>query len=159
MRGRNQTHTAPAVVFRSRYHPGDAPRSLVVAESLIAPLASVGIPFMVVVLASVLLGHPALPYLWALPVLLLVASAWSAYTLRRRLAEVRVWQDRAAVRTVWHVVSRAPVRYEPIFDLRRLDHSALLTVGLDQVDLERAAWPAFEDLLASLRTAKHHAAS
>ncbi len=143
----------PALVFRSRYFP--APRAGYVQALLTTSLAATLTPVLIYLLARALQGYALWPALGVGPGLALAAAlGWTAFTLRRRIAEVRLAPGVAAVRTAYEVLGRrrAPA-FKPLYDLRRAAASLFISIGADSLELYAEDWPDYERLLRALHEA------
>jgi hypothetical protein len=144
-------------VFVSREHPGDASWSLTYARAFARPLAVCTLPVMIAALFTVLEGRDVMPYvLWGLPAAIMVASAWTVFRLKREIAESRVADGFAVVRTIWESSDpRQPAEWLPVYDVRDYGKWMLVTIGLTAFDLERSNWPRYDDLRDALRRANN----
>lgn len=140
--------------FASRDHPGSAPAALVFARSLVRPLAVCLLPLAIVILVRMLQGMDVLSFVYAgLPAACAAAIFWTRYQLGRAVAEIRVGEGTAAVRTVWEVADGSPPHEEPVIDVRNYRSWLLVTVGAQVLELERSDWPEYDRLRETLQAA------
>ncbi|MBT8399383.1 MAG: hypothetical protein KJO98_02805, partial [Rhodothermia bacterium] len=94
--------------FRSVDHPGDQNVATVYGRNLVRPLGAVMIPVMLVGLAIVLRGVDPLPYVsWSFPLAFVIAGAWTSYSLRTTVVELRVTRNGAVALSVFEVSTRS----------------------------------------------------
>lgn len=110
-------------------------------------------------LAAVLQGRAALEFLWiGLPAALLIATLWTHFHLRRTLAEIRVREGAAALRTVAECLwSSSPPAWQPVHDLRTTGTVIQTSIGHQAYELPHAEWPDHEALLSALKQVRHSA--
>lgn len=149
-------------VFKSRAHPEGSSAPLVFGAAVVRPLALGMLPLMVVTLVAVLEGDPVVPYLvWGFPAVLLLATLWTGFRLRRTVAEVHVAAESAALRTVWECLQEKtppqepPQDWKPVVDLRKGRSSFSLALGDTVYELDDADWPELPALLRALQRARH----
>lgn len=153
----NAAPAAEVTCFRSRKHPGG--RSLALAWSLrLAPaLSATLLSVCLLVLIRALQHQPILPYLLGgLTAGTLVAVAWTAFDVRRRVVECCLDGVRAAVRTEWDVLTDAPLAWRYVYDLRKQRDGFSLALSDATYDLDDADWPELASLLSALQTAREH---
>lgn len=123
-------------------------------------MAACVLPIMIAATVSVLQLGVAWPYVaWGLPGAFAVATLWTYFTLGRRLAEVRVQRQTAALRSVLDVLYDRPPDWEPLFDVRVTPDTAIVAVGWDSVRFARRDWPRFDALQDALQHARHSAST
>lgn len=137
--------------FESSDHPGNLPKAVVFSRALVLPLAAAMLPVMIATLVAVLEGLPILPHsLWAAGAAGLLSAAWTSFNLRRRVAEIRIEGPWVQVRSVADVALQQTDPPKRVLDVRNYGSWAHLTVGLTSFELERAEWPAFDELVEAL---------
>lgn len=140
-------------VFTSTRHPGELPWPVVYGRALVRPLAACMLPVMIVTLVAVLEGMRILPgAVWAAGVALFIASFWTTFRIQSDVAEIRVDEDAASVRTVWEILNDVDAPPKPILAIRDYGTWMHLTVGLTNYELERSLWPRYDNLVRVLRT-------
>lgn len=113
------------------------------------------LPVMILTLVGVLEGVQVMPYtFWAAGAALLAAALWTSFKLRRAPAEIRIADDWIRVLSVRDVARNRLPRAEPLLDVRDYGSFADATVGLASVEIERARWPHYEELIATLQEAR-----
>jgi hypothetical protein len=146
------------LVFPSRHHPGAAPLAVVYARELTGPLAGAMIALMVAATAAVLMSQDPAPTLaWAAPLAALLAAAFAGHHARRLPAELVLYADRAALRSVWDVASgrtSLPLRVLPP---RRVREGLNVGIGPDVVTLTPEDWPDYPRLREALTRSAFHA--
>lgn len=143
------------VTFRSTLHPEGQPLVLVVGRALVETLGWCVLPLMIGALAATLQRGDPLPYLvYGLPAALAVASGWTHFRLRTRLAEIRVDEAVAAACSVWEVLRAVPPTWLPVLDLRKTRTTFQFTLGHIPYEQFDAAWPEREALLQALQHAR-----
>jgi hypothetical protein len=128
------------VVYTSIYHPGDAPRQLVYARWLRRPLGFAITPILVIALILALVGESPLIFLvWAVPLAYVVATGWTLFQLRHKLAALQLRPGFASVHTVWQVAANCSPDWEPLlrivptgFDLQIGIGGAVYTILPDE---------------------------
>lgn len=111
---------------------------------------------MIVTLVAVLEGIAVLPgAFWAAGAAIVVASVWTSFALRLRVAEIRVDGPWVQVRSVADVVLNQAEPPQRVLDVRDYGSWADVTVGLTSYQLNGAVWPAFEELLDALEATTH----
>jgi hypothetical protein len=144
-----------SMTFHSTLHPHGQPWVLVYGRALVDTLGWCVLPLMVGALAATLQRGDPLPYLvYGLPVALVVASGWTHFRLRTRLAEVHVAEAAAAVRSVWEVMRASPLTWLPVLDLRKTRTTFQFTLGHTPHEQFDAVWPEREALLTALQHAR-----
>lgn len=124
------------------------------SRAVVRPVAACMLPVMILTLVAALEGLPILPYvIWAAGGALLIASLWTSFGLRRRIAEIRVDDEWAYVRSVSDVVSDRHGRSERVIDVRDYGTWASVTIGLTTYELDGSSWLNFDGLLEALRRA------
>jgi hypothetical protein len=139
--------------FRSVGYPGIRPWPLVLAQEGVRPLAYLMLPLMVVTLVVALSAGNLLPLvIWAYPILMLVAAAWSAFSLERQIGEVIVESGSVRMLSIADCALARKVPPVPLYDVR--DYGGWLVVAAGDSDfvLEREKWPDFERMRTSLRS-------
>jgi hypothetical protein len=127
------------------------------AVSLVRPIAVLTLPVMIAALVSVLQARPALFYVYyGFPAALALAMLWTHFDVRMRTAEIHVRDGEVAFRSIWEAAGTPlPLEWETLFEVRRTPHSATIACGVRAVELDREAWPGFDDLLETLSSALH----
>ena len=139
--------------LESRWHPGEASFPYVWGVAFIRPFASTMLVVMLGALARTLLERDPLDLVvWAAPLAVVVAMAWTVLTLRRRPAALVVDPEggRAAIQSVWDVVRGASPRLQPVWAARRERGEWLVPIGTQVTALRPEDWPdarAVESLL------------
>ena len=140
--------------FTSTEHPGAASWPLIYGRALVGPVAACMLPVMILTLVAVLEGIRVIPYaLWAAAGALAVASFWTSYQLRSRVAEIRISDGFASVQTPWDLKRGLAPEWEPVLDVRDYGSWLHVTIGLSTYELERSDWPKFADLRDALSAA------
>ncbi len=142
--------------FRSVDHPGDQSVAVVFGRRLVQPLGAVMIPVMLVGLVLVLRGVDPLPYVtWSFPLAFVIAGAWTSYTLRTSVVELRVTRNGAVALSFFEVSTRSDEpRLQRVFDVRGGMEAVVVTIGLASVRLTRSRWPELAEMEVYLRRAK-----
>lgn len=110
---------------------------------------------MIATLVAVLEGLPVVPYaFWAGGGALLIATVWTSFDLRRRIAEIGIAGPWVQVRSIADVAARRAEPARRVLDVRDYGTWAHLTVGLTSYELERADWPHFEELVEALAASR-----
>ncbi len=137
-------------------HPGDQSVATVFGRNLVRPLGAVMIPVMLVGLVIVLQGVDPLRYVaWSFPLAFAIAGAWTSYSLRTTVVEVRVTRNGAVALSIFEVATRSTEpRVQRVFDVRGGMEAVVVTIGLASVDLKRSRWPDLAELEVYLRKAK-----
>ena len=142
--------------FRSRLHPGEVSAPVAFGAFLVKPIGAVMTPVMVVGVILVLQQVDPLPYvLWACPLALCLAGAWTWFRIRSLTVEIVVTHNGAAALTVLEAVSpRHQPRIQRVFDARSMSAGAQVTIGRASYILESADWPDLHELVSMLSEAK-----
>lgn len=152
-------------IYKSVYHPGEAPRALVVARAQAQPVGLALLGVFVVAFVGILRGEAVLgTLLWAVPLTYAAAAAWALYDLHRRPAEIVLRGGFGAVRSVWDVAwgreqPAESVRLQPVFRPFRKDGQLHVGVGDTIHTLRPDDWPKFSPLLDDLRATSDELAS
>jgi hypothetical protein len=109
---------------------------------------------MILTLVAVLEGIRVVPFaLWAAAGALGLASFWTSYQLRSRVAEIRISDGFASVQTPWDLKRGRALEWEPVLDVRDYGSWLHVTIGLSTFELERKDWPQFFELRDALSAA------
>ncbi len=140
------------LVFRSRYHPGDAPTALVYARALTPPLAWSMTGVMIAAATAMLEGQDPLPWaVWVVPLVYALSTAWTLYDLRRTPAELVLDGAGAGLRSVWDAAGRKkPLPLRAVFSPRRTVYGLDVPIGRTLHAFAPEDWPAFERLEAAV---------
>lgn len=142
--------------FQSRFHPGDLPRTAVFSRALVPSLAACLLPVMIATLVAVLEEMAIVPYaFWAAGGAILLASIWTSFHLRRRIAEIRIRGPWVRIRSVADVAANRMESAHRVIDVRDYGAWADVTVGLASYELDRDTWPRYDDLVTSLAASRH----
>jgi len=146
------------LVFASRHHPQGAPPGVVYARELTGPLAGAMIALMIAATASVLLGQDPAPSLaWAAPLAAVLAAVFAGHHARRLPAEIVLYADRAALRSVWDVATGRTALPLRLLPPRRVREGLNVGIGPDVVTLTAEEWPDLPRLHAALAQSARHA--
>jgi hypothetical protein len=138
--------------YRSRSHPGQRPWALVFAQESVGPIAVLMLPLMVTTLVAALRAGNLIPFLvWGYPTVIMLALAWTAFDLERRIAEVIIGEGFAVVRSIADCAHRRSFRPLPLFDVRDYGQWLVLAVGDSDIVLHRDEWPDYDSLRGELR--------
>lgn len=141
--------------FKSLDHPGHRLWPAVYGLSLVQPLAACMLPVMILTLVGVLEGMPILPYaLWAAGAAVALASAWTSFQMRRKLAEIVVDDEWVRTRSIWDVARGRSAPSMRVLDVRDYGSWALITVGLTSHTVERQDWSEYDSLVSALIAAR-----
>jgi hypothetical protein len=116
------------------------------------------IAIMLVATSMVLLGQDPLPdVVWSAPLAAAIAIALTVYRLRTTPAEILVYADAAAVRTVWEVATRSPAVPTRVLPPRRVQEGINVGIGGDVLTLTDPEWPRLDELHRELAAAAERA--
>ncbi|MEX0821614.1 MAG: hypothetical protein WD021_05675 [Rhodothermales bacterium] len=111
---------------------------------------------MIATLVAVLEELSIVPYaFWAAAGAILLASAWTSFNLRRRIAEIHVRGPWVRIRSVADVAANRMDSAHRVLDVRDYGSWADVTIGLTSYELDRDAWPRYDDLVTSLGASRH----
>lgn len=141
-----------ATVFKSTHHPGNTPWGIVYTRYLARPLGVCTVPLMIGATTSALLDQSIWYYLvWGLPAAIILASAWTHFSLSRTIAEIGFRSGQAALRSVQDVLVDRPLVWKPIFNVRTTSWHVELSVSRATYELQSEQWPEFEKLEKAAR--------
>ncbi len=147
---------ATVTVFTSNDHPGTRSYPLVFSQSVVRPMSTLFLPLMIATLIAALTYQPVLNVLLlGFPAAMVAAFLWTAFKLRREIAEIQVRHQTISLRSThevaWHG-ARIP-RILPLFDVR--DYGGWLVIAAGDADylIARDNWPRYDELRARLREA------
>lgn len=150
------------VVFESVHHPTGRPYALVFSQSVVHPISILFLPLMILTLIAALQHMPVLSYLlWGFPAATAAAFLWTAFKLRREIADLAVEGRMVAIRSIHEAARRGGTvwRMMPLFDVR--DYGDWLVVAAGDADyvIAREEWPNFEAVRVTLHQAVYSATS
>lgn len=141
-------------VFKSLDHPGTGSQIVTYTHASAVPILYASIPVMLGALTSVLLEQDPLYFVyWAAPVAIGSAIAWTHFHLQYRIAEIYVYEQYAAVRSVWDVVYGRDLSWYPVFGAEQTPKGFRVSIGDRVYELRGDNWPQSEILLAKLHDA------
>ena len=109
------------------------------------------LPVMIATLVGVLEGVQVLPgAFWAAGAAVALASVWTSFRLRGRIAEIRVDGEWVYVRSIDDVLAGSRRSGRKVLDVRPYGSWAYVTVGLTMFELDRECWPEFDRLIEAL---------
>jgi len=151
-----KANTSSPSVFYSHAYPGTSSWSNTYARSLARPLAMCVLPVMIVTLLAVLQGFPVTFFLvWLFPAAFIIAFSWTTFRLKRAPAELSVFRDQAAIRTVWECAFHQPATWDRVLDVRNYDKWIFVTIGLHSYEINQYEWPLFQDIHSALKAARY----
>lgn len=134
-------------LFRSVHHPGNRPVASVYSRALARPTGACVIPVMIGAATVVLMGRPAWGFLvYGLPGALIVATAWTHFTLRRRFAELHLRPGEAAVRSVHDILIGRKPEWHPLHGIQAGRWDVKLSVGWRSYVFRAPEWPSYAQL-------------
>jgi hypothetical protein len=129
-------------VYKSVLHPGHRTTTALFGSELVRPLAACMLPVMLGALTYMLTGRDPLRFLTlGFPVAMTVASGWTVFQLRRRVAEVAIRGEAVRILSAWQVASGQFEAWASLLDVRRESSGLVVTVGHDSRHLLTADWP------------------
>lgn len=145
-----------ARVFRSVHHPGTKSYPHVFSQRVIQPISVLFLPLMLVTVVIALRFEPILYMLYAaFPAALVAAFLWTAFKLRREIAEIRIYDQSIVMRSTHDIAwnrDRLP-KSLPLFDIRDYGGWLVIAAGDSDYMILRGEWSCYEELRASLRRA------
>ena len=143
-------------VFYSHAHPGSLSWGTTFARSLAKPLATCMLPVMIITLICVLQGLSiTLLLIWFFPAAVVIAFWWTMFRLKKTPAEIYVYQNDAAVRTVWEYSFHQPIIWDRILDVRDYGHWTFVAIGLHSYEINQSEWPRYQQLNQTLKAARY----
>lgn len=141
--------------FESVDHPEGRPRSHIIREALVPPLAGFSLPLMIGTTAAVLMGRGVLlTVVIGLPLVLLLASMYAHFRLGQVPAELCLRPGEASVRSVRDILYRTPRVWRPLYDARLEPTQTTLTIGWRTLRCTRHQWPEHEAIQDAVRRAR-----
>lgn len=149
-----KSHPVQEQVYRSSLHPGHRSASVLFGSEVVRPLAACMIPVMLGALNYMLTGRDPLRFLTlGFPIAMIVASAWTIFQLRRRVAEVVIRGEAVRILSAWQVAAGQSEDWVSLLDVRRESSGLVVTLGHDTRNLLNADWPNLSRMEEVLRTA------
>ena len=141
-------------VYKSILHPGHRSTAVLFGAEIVRPLAACMLPVMLGALNYMLTGRDPLRFLtMGFPIAMLIASAWTVFQLRRRVAEVVIRGEAVRILSAWQVAAGQFEAWASLLDVRRESSGLVVTVGHDSRHLLNADWPNLSRMEEVLRTA------
>jgi hypothetical protein len=145
-------NNASVEVFRSTDHPGGLPWGLLIAREGLRPLSVAMLPLMVVTLVSALTTGELLQLvLWGYPTITVLAMAWTAFNVDRRVTEIWFFDSTIVVRSMADRSRGRGGRHLRLFDIR--DYGSWMAIAAGDVDItiDRSRWPDYERIRGAAR--------
>ena len=148
------SHPVQEQVYKSTLHPGHRSTAVLFGSEVVRPLAACMIPIMLGALTYMLTGRDPLRFLtMGFPVAMAVASAWTVFQLRRRVAEVTIRGEAVRILSAWQVAAEQDEDWVSLLDVRRESSGLVVTLGHDSRQLLNADWPNLARMEQLLRAA------
>lgn len=138
--------------FRSSTHPDNRSRTVLFAEKWIRVLATLFLPFMILITVFVLQHRPVLLFsVLSFASTFVLASAWTLYDLKQTIAEVRIYaDDTVSLVSAWNCYNESDTIGGQVLDVRRNGDTLFVAVNDTVYRLERVEWPDFDRLVGQL---------
>ncbi len=148
------SHPVQEQVHKSILHPGHRSPAVLFGSEIVRPLAACMLPVMLGALTYMLTGRDPLRFLTlGFPLGMIVASGWTVFQLRRRVAEVVIRGEAVRIRSAWQVAARQNEDWVSLLDVRRESSGLVVTLGHDSRHLLSADWPNLARMEEILQTA------
>ncbi|MFT4605657.1 MAG: hypothetical protein ACI9W4_002401 [Rhodothermales bacterium] len=148
------SHPVQEQVYKSVLHPGHRSISVLFGSEIVRPLAACMLPVMLGALNYMLTGRDPLRFLTiGFPFAMVIASGWTIFQLRRRVAEVMIRGEAVRILSAWQVAAGHGEDWVSLLDVRREPSGLVVTLGHDSRHLLVADWPNLSRMETVLRAA------